>query len=101
MKRSWSAREWLPNAATLTLIGVTTTPARVVIEADGPASAQCPACGRPSQTRHSRYCELHASGKKLPLKSTSDRGISTAKTGEPQCSDWEKAEVGRSLSCRI
>jgi hypothetical protein len=72
MRRSWSAREWLPNAAMLTLIGVTTTPASVVVEADGPASAQCYACGRPSQTRHSRYWrtlkDLAAQGRSVTLR---------------------------------
>src|ERR1700694_4808430 len=72
MKRSWSAREWLPNAATLTLIGVTTTSARVVVEADGPPSARCPACDRPSQTRHSRYWrtlkDLAAQGRSVTLR---------------------------------
>src|ERR1700730_10453558 len=55
MKRSWSAREWLPKAATLTLIGVTTTPEGVVVEAAGPSSARCPACRQRSRSRHSRY----------------------------------------------
>jgi hypothetical protein len=55
MKRSWSSREWLPTAGTLTLIGVTTTPEGVVVEADGPSSARCPACRRWSRSRHSRY----------------------------------------------
>ena len=39
MKRSWSAREWLPKAAaTLTLIGVTTTPEGVVVELPDPTT---------------------------------------------------------------
>jgi hypothetical protein len=45
MKRSWSVREWLPNAATLTLLRVTTNPHGVVVEAAGLSSARCPACG--------------------------------------------------------
>jgi hypothetical protein len=35
MKRSWSQCEWLPNAATLTLIAVTTSAAGIVVEAAG------------------------------------------------------------------
>jgi hypothetical protein len=55
MKRSWSAREWVPKAATLTLIGVTTTPESAVVHADGPSSARCPASRRRPHSRHSRY----------------------------------------------
>src|ERR1700682_2699145 len=73
MKRSWSAREWLPkSAATLTLIGVTTTPGGVLLEADGPSSARCPACGRRSHARHSRYwrtlTDLAAQGRAVTLR---------------------------------
>jgi zinc-finger of transposase IS204/IS1001/IS1096/IS1165 len=72
MKRSWSAREWLPKAATLTLIGVTTTPEGVVVEADGPSSARCPACRRRSHSRHSRYWrtlkDLAAQGRSVTLR---------------------------------
>jgi transposase len=73
MKRSWSAREWLPkSAATLTLIGVTTTPEGVVVEADGPSSARCPACRRRSHSRHSRYWrtlkDLAAQGRSVTLR---------------------------------
>ena len=85
MKRSWSAREWLPNAATLTLIGVTTTPASVVVEADGPASARCPACDRLSQTRHSRYWrtlkDLAAQGRSVTLRVH----VSRWRCGNSQC----------------
>jgi hypothetical protein len=42
MKRSWSWREWLPNAATLTLIDVTTTAAGVQVKANGPSFGRCP-----------------------------------------------------------
>ncbi|MEP7303877.1 MAG: hypothetical protein ABJA98_00025 [Acidobacteriota bacterium] len=45
MKRSWPWREWLPDADTLTLIGVTTTAETVVVEADGPSWARCPFVG--------------------------------------------------------
>lgn len=55
MEQAWSSREWLPKTNTLTLIGVTTTSAQVVVEADGPSSAACPACGQRSRARHSRY----------------------------------------------
>ena len=72
MKRSWSAREWLPKAATLTLIGVTTTPEGVVVEADGPSSGRCPACRRWSHSRHSRYWrtlkDLAAQGRAVTLR---------------------------------
>src|ERR1700675_3555967 len=72
MKRSWSVREWLPKAATLTLIGVTTTPEGVGVEADGPSSARCPACGRWSHSRHSRYWrtlkDLAAQGRAVTLR---------------------------------
>src|SRR5712671_4545034 len=72
MKRSWSAREWLPKAATLALIGVTTTAEGVVVEADGPSSARCPACRRRSHSRHSRYWrtlkDLAAQGRAVTLR---------------------------------
>jgi transposase len=72
MPRSWSVREWLPNATTLTLVRVTTTPAGVVVEAEGPASGRCPRCGRPSQARHSRYWrtlkDLAAQGRTVTLR---------------------------------
>ena len=72
MKRSWSSREWLPRAGTLTLIGVTTTPEGVVVEADGPSSARCPACRRWSRSRHSRYWrtlkDLAAQGRAVTLR---------------------------------
>jgi transposase len=72
MQRLWSWREWLPNAETLTLIGVTTTSERVVVDADGPSSARCPACGRRSQARHSRYWrtlkDLAAQGRSVTLR---------------------------------
>src|SRR5437879_177954 len=55
MQRPWSWRERLPNAHTLTLIGVTMTAERVVVDATGPSSARCPECGRRSHARHSRY----------------------------------------------
>src|SRR4051812_39185122 len=55
MKRSWSWREWLPGGAPLTLRRVTTTPAGVVVEADGPTFGRCPGCGRRSTARHSGY----------------------------------------------
>jgi transposase len=71
MPRSWSVREWLPNATTLTLVRVTTTPAGVVVEAEGPASGRCPLCDRPSQARHSRYWrtlkDLAAQGRTVTL----------------------------------
>src|SRR4051812_39936164 len=70
--RSWSVREWLPNATTLSLIGVTTTADGVVVEADGPATARCPTCGRSSRGRHSRYWrtlkDLPASGRAVTLR---------------------------------
>jgi hypothetical protein len=50
MKRSWSSREWLPNAGTLTLIGVTTTAETVVVEADGPSARCRPIVPFPSQS---------------------------------------------------
>jgi transposase len=85
MRRSWSAREWLPNAATLTLIGVATKAASVVVEADGPASARCPACGRPSQTRHGRYWrtlrDLAAQGRSVTLRVH----VSRCRCGAPHC----------------
>ena len=72
VKRSWSAREWLPKAATLTLIGVATTPVGVVVEADGPSSARCPACRQRSRSRHSRYWrtlkDLAAQGRAVTLR---------------------------------
>jgi len=85
MKRSWSAREWLPSAATLTLIGVTTTAASVVVEADGPPSAPCPACDRLSQTRHSRdwrtLKDLAAHGRSVTLRVH----VSRWRCGNSQC----------------
>jgi transposase len=73
MTQSWSWREWLPNAATLTLLGVTTTPAGiVVVEADGPSFGRCPSCGRRSDRRHSRYWrslkDLPAQGRAVVLR---------------------------------
>ena len=51
---------------------VTTTPGGVVVEADGPATARCPTCGRPSRGRHSRYWraqkDLAASGRSVTLR---------------------------------
>jgi hypothetical protein len=72
MKRAWSWREWLPNAAALTLIGVTTTGDTVVVEANGPSSARCPRCGRRSDARHSRdwrtLKDLAAQGRAVTLR---------------------------------
>jgi hypothetical protein len=72
MRQSWSWREWLPNAETLTLIGVTGTAETVVVEADGPSGAQCPSCGRRSDARHSRYWrtlkDLAAQGRSVTLR---------------------------------
>ena len=74
MKRSWSWREWLPNADTLTLIGVTTTgeTAVVVVEADGPSCGRCPSCSRRSDARHSRYWrtlkDLATQGRSVTLR---------------------------------
>ncbi|MEP7305206.1 MAG: ISL3 family transposase [Acidobacteriota bacterium] len=72
MKRSWSECEWLPNAGTLTLIAVTTTSAGIVVEAEGPSYGRCPACGRRSDVRHSRYWrslkDLAAQGRSVVLR---------------------------------
>ncbi|MEP7309370.1 MAG: ISL3 family transposase [Acidobacteriota bacterium] len=72
MTQSWWWREWLPNAGTLTLIGVTTTPAGTVVEADGPSFGRCPSCGRRSERRHSRYWrslkDLPAQGRAIVLR---------------------------------
>ena len=37
------------------LVGVSMTAAGVSVEAEGQSSARCPACGRRSRARHSRY----------------------------------------------
>jgi hypothetical protein len=46
MKRSWSVREWLPNAATLTLLSVTMNAQGVVVVEDAVAG---PPAARPAQ----------------------------------------------------
>jgi transposase len=72
MKESWSRRDWLPDVRTLTLIGVTAAPRGVVVEADGPVTARCPACRRSSRSRHSRYWrtlkDLPAQGRSVTLR---------------------------------
>jgi transposase len=72
MNQSWSEGEWLPDERTLTLIGVTAMSRGVVVEADGPVSARCPACRRSSRSRHSRYWrtlkDLPAQGQAVTLR---------------------------------
>jgi len=55
MKRSWTWRDVLPAGAALTVSSVVTTETGVLVEADGPSAARCPACRRPSQARRRRY----------------------------------------------
>jgi transposase len=72
MTQSGLWREWLPKTATLTLIGVTTTPTGIVVEADGPSFGRCPRCDRRSDIRHSRYWrslkDLPAQGRAVVLR---------------------------------
>ena len=55
MSRPWRTNDLLPSPTTLRLLGVSMTAAGVSVEAEGQSSARCPACGRRSQARHSRY----------------------------------------------
>ena len=45
----------MPGTGALTLRSVTTGDDGVRVEAEGQVSSQCPACGRRSKARHSRY----------------------------------------------
>jgi hypothetical protein len=68
----WSVREWLPNSTTLSLIGVTTTPDGVVVEADGPAAPLMPRVWSTVACWYSRYWrtlkDLAASGGSVTLR---------------------------------
>jgi hypothetical protein len=55
MGRAWRTDELLPSTAALRLLSVSATEAGVSVEAEGQSSAPCPACGRLSRARHSRY----------------------------------------------
>jgi transposase len=55
MGRAWRPDELLPSTTALRLLSVSATEAGVSVEAEGQSAARCPACGRLSRTRHSRY----------------------------------------------
>jgi transposase len=72
MKQSWSWRDVLPTGAALTLRSLSATEDGVLVEAEGGSSARCPACGQPSQARHSRYWrtlkDVAAHGRSVTLR---------------------------------
>ena len=55
MGRAWRTDELLPSTTALRFLSVSATAAGVSVEAEGQSSARCPACGRRSRARHSRY----------------------------------------------
>jgi predicted RNA-binding Zn-ribbon protein involved in translation (DUF1610 family) len=56
MGRAWRPDNLLPSTTALRFLSVSATAVGVSVEAEGQASsARCPACGRLSRARHSRY----------------------------------------------
>src|SRR3954453_14455543 len=55
MHRTWRQAEFLPSTTALRLLSVARTDGGVLVEGGGQDSARCPACGRRSRARHSRY----------------------------------------------
>jgi zinc-finger of transposase IS204/IS1001/IS1096/IS1165 len=72
MHRTWRRVEFLPSPTALRLLSVSSTDDGVVVEAAGQDSARCPACGRRSRARHSRYTrtlkDLAAQGAAVTLR---------------------------------